>query len=317
MYFTAPATIANLSVGFDCLGLALNQPYEGLHVTRISTPGIYIDHIYGADISSDSNTNIVSVAAQSMLQKLSHPFGLRIQIYKQVNPGSGLGSSATSAVLGAYAVNYLANTPLSIQEVLASALDGEVLASGVRHADNVAAALWGGLCITQAQAPTTNEINVLHLPIPNWHIVVLYPHIQIQTATARQILPTQVDLTSAVSQVQSMAQFVHACHQKNDLHAAQALQDHLIEVHRIPLQAHFLDVRHHALNAGAIGGGISGSGPASFWICLNSTNAQKVEQEVTKVMQKYNYDYNVFHSQISTHGVQHHHHEIPAIFQLD
>ena len=246
----APATVANLTVGFDCLGLALERPLERLDLKRTDTPGVTIAAIHGCDgLPMDPTRNVSGKAAQSALQALGVAWGVELTIHKAVLPGSGIGSSAASAASAAFGVAALAGAELKPHELLPLALDGEQIASGARHADNVAPALFGGLCLC------TPDGRVDRLPAPDWHITVVHPQTAIKTAEARAVLPYHVPMQDALHQMAQLGHFVHCCHTGDAMEAAFALQDVLAEPHRLPLQPHYSAVQQAAMEAGARAGG--------------------------------------------------------------
>ena len=292
----APATVANLTVGFDCLGLALERPLERLDLRRTDTPGVTIKEIIGAELPMDPTKNVSSVAAQSVLKTLGVEWGVELTIHKAVLPGSGIGSSATSAASAAFGVAALAGAELKPHELLPLALDGEQIASGARHADNVAPALFGGLCLC------TPDGRIDHLPAPDWHLTVVHPQTVIKTAQARAVLPYHVPMKDALHQMAQLGHFVHCCHTGDSMEAAFALQDVLAEPHRIPLQPHYPDVKAAALQAGARAGGISGSGPSSYWISFDAQTAQSVGEAISNVFLLKGLDHHVHVGRIASRG---------------
>lgn len=292
----APATVANLTVGFDCLGLALERPLERLDLKRTDKPGVVIRDIFGANLPKEVEQNVSGMAAQSVLNTLGVEWGVELTIHKAVLPGSGIGSSAASAASAAFGVAALAGAELQPHEVLPMALDGEQVASGARHADNVAPALFGGLCLC------TPDGRIDHLPAPDWHLTVVHPQTVIKTAEARAVLPESIALKHALDQMAQLGHFVHCCHTGDSMEAAFALKDVLAEPHRIPIQPHFLDVQHAAIEAGARAGGISGSGPSSYWISFDNTTAMAIGQAISKVFLQQGMDHHVHVGRIASQG---------------
>ena len=292
----APATVANLTVGFDCLGLALERPLERLDLKRTDKPGVVIRDIFGADLPKEVEQNVSGMAAQSVLNTLGVEWGVELTIHKAVLPGSGIGSSAASAASAAFGVAALAGAELQPHEVLPMALDGEQVASGARHADNVAPALFGGLCLC------TPDGRIDHLPAPDWHLTVVHPQTVIKTAEARAVLPESIALKHALDQMAQLGHFVHCCHTGDAMEAAFALKDVLAEPHRIPIQPHFLEVQHAAIEAGARAGGISGSGPSSYWISFEDTTAMAIGQAISKVFLQQGMDHHVHVGRIANRG---------------
>ena len=293
----APATVANLTVGFDCLGLALERPLERLDLKRTDTPGVTIAAIHGCDgLPMDPTRNVSGKAAQSVLQALGVQWGVELTIHKAVLPGSGIGSSAASAASAAFGVAALAGADLKPHELLPLALDGEQIASDARHADNVAPALFGGLCLC------TPDGRVDHLPAPDWHITVVHPQTAIKTAEARAVLPYHVPMQDALHQMAQLGHFVHCCHTGDAMEAAFALQDVLAEHHRLPLQPHYSAVQQAAMEAGARAGGISGSGPSSYWISFDNTTAKAIGQAISQVFLQEGMGHHIHVGRIANRG---------------
>ncbi|MDG1051473.1 MAG: homoserine kinase [Planctomycetota bacterium] len=293
----APATVANLTVGFDCLGLALERPLERLELRRTTRPGVIIASIHGCDgLPMDPERNVSGRAAMSALEALGVDWGVELTIHKAVLPGSGIGSSAASAASAAFGVAALAGATLTSEQLLPLALDGEQVASGARHADNVAPALLGGLCLV------TPEGQVDHLPAPDWHLTVVHPQTVIETARARSVLPTQVALGDALGQMARLGHFVHCCHTRDAQAAALALEDVLAEPHRIPLQPHFRGIRQAAMDAGATAGGISGSGPSSYWVSLSASTARAVGEAVSAAFTSHGMEHHVHVGRVAERG---------------
>jgi len=292
----APATVANLTVGFDCLGLALERPLERLDLRRTDTPGVTIAAIHGADLPMQVDRNVSGMAARSVLDSLGVEWGVELTIHKTVLPGSGIGSSAASAASAAFGVAALAGADLRPDELLPLALDGEQVASGARHADNVAPALFGGLCLCLPDG------RVDTLATPDWHLTVVHPQVVIKTAEARAVLPEEVPMPDALHQMARLGHFVHCCHTGDALEAAIALEDVLAEPHRIPLQPHYAQVRQAALGAGARTGGISGSGPSTYWISFDADTAHAIGQAISGVFDSKGLDHHVHVGRIAQRG---------------
>lgn len=294
----APATVANLNVGFDALGCALSCPGERMIVRTTETPGeVGIRSVHGASLDLNADRNIASVAAKSLLQAMGNPCGLELELFKDIKPGSGIGSSAASASGAVVAVNELLNAGLRPEELLPFALDGEQLASGARHADNVAPALLGGLVLCPPEGAP------LSIPMPfDWHLVILHPQIEIRTADARGALPEMVPLSDAAAQSAWMGAFVAACHEGDSERALFSLEDLLVTPHRQGLIPHFEQMKQAALRAGARAGGISGSGPSTFWIAKDAQDAQSVRDSLEVCMTENAVPYHIHHAQISPQG---------------
>ena len=259
----APATIANLNVGFDGLGCALSAPGETITATwDPQGEGLTIAEIKGATgLSFNPAENVAGVAAQSLMKALAVRGGVTLKIDKQIMPGSGIGSSAASAAAAVVAIDGLFNAGLRPDELLTFALDGEALASGSRHADNVAPALMGGLVL----CPPEGRPRPLRVP-GDWAITVVHPQVTIKTSEARAVLPNMVPFRDAIQQARWFATFVSACADGDDETAGFALEDLLVTPHRSALIPGFEELRKLAFDQGARAGGIAGSGPSTFWL---------------------------------------------------
>ncbi len=269
----APATVANLGVGFDILGLAVAEPGDTIRAEWSDLPGVTIADITGdgGKLPRESAKNTACVAAQSALKMAGETRGVRLTIHKGLPSASGLGSSAASAVAGAVAVNALMGEPLSRGDLLPPSLDGEAVASGY-HPDNVAPCLFGG--ITLAVGLTADR--VYNLPVPaNMHLALVTPHIEVATALARAALPREIPLKQMVSQTAGVAELIHALYTGDLEHMAAAMErDCIIEPAREHLMPFLRNVRAAAKRAGALGMVISGAGPTLMALCDSQATAE-------------------------------------------
>lgn len=266
----APASIGNVGVGFDLLGLAIEGVGDTVEVVQREQAGVQLIEIRGDSIACDAGmlacdaaANTAGIAASAVWEAAGRKDGLALTLTKGAPLGSGMGSSAASAVAGAVAANALLATPLPQAELLDCALRGEAFASKAMHADNVAPSLLGGLVLCPVrQLPACRT-----LPVPEGLVSVLvHPHLRIDTAHSRAALPTSVPLPDAVEQMGLIAAFVHACHAQDVEWFGSALQDVLIEPHRQASIAGFQTVKSAAIDTGALACSISGSGPSVFAI---------------------------------------------------
>ncbi len=264
---------------------------------RVTRPGVHLVNGPNTNLPLEVEANVAGRAALSLLQSLGNPFGVEITVTKSIMPGSGIGSSAASAVAAVVGIDALAEAGMRRDELLPFALDGEEVASGARHADNVAPALMGGMTLIDPSG------KVCALPVPtSWHVVVLHPQVVIKTSEARAVLPREVLLKDAVNQAAWLGRLVHDLHSGNELEAMYALEDVLVGPHRAPLMPHWMECQKAAQNAGARAGGISGSGPSSFWTCRSADEAQEVARALGEVMTNVNLDHHVHVTQLSTQG---------------
>ncbi len=271
----APATIANLGVGFDIIGLALRKPGDTVRAEWSDQPGISIAAIEGDNGKLPRNPlkNTACVSARTVLETVGETRGVKLTIKKGLPLASGMGSSAASAVAGAVAVNALLGAPFSKAELLPACLDGEAMASGY-HADNVAPCLFGG--ITLIYGTDANEI--VQLPIPE-HLTfaLVTPDVEVPTAQARAVLPPTISLKQMVAQTAGAARLIDALY-RGDLEALGAAMesDIVIEAARAHLMPLLREIRAAAKAVGALGVAISGAGPTLCAVCEGESDAQRV-----------------------------------------
>ena len=259
----APASVGNVAIGFDILGFAVDALGDRVTATRRATPGVVIRGVSGVagPLPLDPNRNTAGRAVLAMLEALQLDFGVEMQIDKGIALGSGLGGSAASAVAAVVAANALLNEPCSRLELLKFAMQGEKVASGSLHVDNIAASLFGGLVLTVG----IDQPRVKQIPIPaGVRAVIVHPHMFLSTKQARALLKGSVELSDFVWQTANLAGFISGCY-TDDLDMIRAsFEDVVIEKQRQALIPGFADVRRDALAAGALGCSISGAGPALF-----------------------------------------------------
>jgi homoserine kinase len=262
----APASMANLGVGFDILGLALGEPGDRVIAEKSDTPGVTIHDIFGdgGKLPRAADKNTASVAAQSILKAIDAPHGVSLTILKDLPLASGLGSSAASAVAAAVAVNALFGSPLARHDLLPACLDGEALVSGY-HADNVAPCLFGGITLISG----TNFHQIRQLPSPeNLHLALVTPNVAVPTAEARAVLPQMVPLKAMIAQTSAIAQLIDALYRADIQAIGEIVEyDSIIEPARAHLMPLLHEVRVVAKRAGAYGLTISGAGPTLCAFC--------------------------------------------------
>jgi homoserine kinase len=281
----APASIANLGPGFDALGVALEGLGDVVQARRTERPGVALVEMTGEkdNIPTDPAKNCAGRAAESVLKQLkgkaAKEAGLEMKLHKGLPQGSGLGSSAASAVGGAVAAHLLFGSALGSNTLLEAALEGEVLASGSRHADNLAASLLGGFTIVRSHAP----LDVIRLELPSaMRFVVVLPGMEIETRFARSVLPEMISLKDAKSTAALVAAVAHG----NLADFGRAVDDQVVEPVRSKLIPGFADVKRAALEAGAHGCSISGAGPALFAVA-NSDTAERVALAMHAAFQRH------------------------------
>lgn len=277
----APASVANVVCGFDVMGFAVNAPGDEVILRRSKTPGVHLIAIHGDDgkLPMDPQKNTVSASVMNLLEAVDEKgVGIGIELFKKMPVGSGLGSSAASTVAGLFAVNTLLGEPLSKQELLPFAMEGERLACGQGHADNVAPALLGGFVLIRSYEPL--DVIRLHNP-PELVCSLIHPHIEIQTRDARRIIKKNVPLEDAVVQWGNIAGLVAGLCREDYSLISRSMQDVIIEPIRAMLIPDFYRLKAVALEAGALGFGISGSGPSLFALSRSEEAAQEIARKVS------------------------------------
>lgn len=297
----APATVANVSCGFDTLGLALENKGDEMVFTKRDDNQLVITKIEGANLPYNIDENLVGTVINAMLKETGTSLGLDIEIYKGFKPGSGLGSSAASAAGTAYAVNELLGKPFNKTELVKFAMLGEEKACGTPIADNVSAALFGGFVLIRSLEP----LEVLSLPVPDdLYITALHPQIEIKTEDARNVLPKDIPLKNAITQWSNVGGLISGLHTNNYELISRSIQDVIVEPYRKKLIPHFDSVKKSAIFSGALGAGISGAGPTIFALSKGEHIAKAVEKAMTVVYSKSDIDFYTFISPINTKGTK-------------
>ena len=271
----ATGSVANVSCGFDCIGYAIAKPADTLTIKTKDSPGVDIT-LSGSKadtIPAAAKYNTAGKAILSLLNSLGIDQGFNVHIEKGVPPSSGLGSSAASAAAAVVGVNELLGNPLKLEELLVHGMAGEAVASGEFHADNIAPALFGGIILIRSYDP----LDILQLPVPeNLFSTVVLPDFVINTRDARKIMPNRVPLKSAVEQAGNLAGFTHGLHNADFNLLGRSMVDLFAEPVRAELIPGYHLVQKASMGAGAIGCGISGSGPALFALSDSEEKAKKV-----------------------------------------
>ncbi len=298
----APATIANVSCGFDILGLALDTVGDEMIIRKTAKKGLVITKIEGEKLSFNPKENVVGAAGFAFLEALKKTsVGFEIEIYKKIKPGSGIGSSAASAAGTVFAMNTLLNNPFNLTQLVQFAMEGERLACGSAIADNVSAALYGGFTLVRSYKPL--DIVSIHTP-SQLYATVIHPQIEVKTEAARKILCDTVPLKTAVKQWGNVGGLISGLYTEDYSLISRSLEDYIVEPLRATLIPGFDDVKECALKAGALGCGISGSGPSIFALSKGEDKAQNVAQAMKKVYKNIGIDFNIYVSKINTQGVK-------------
>ena len=296
----SPATVANVSCGFDALGFALNAIGDEMILRRTKSKGVTIGKIEGAKLTYDIKKNVASVVALTMLNTTKSNFGIDIQLFKKVKPGSGLGSSASSAAGAAFAVNELMGKPFSKLDLTEFARIGEKVACDSPIADNVAAVIYGGFILVKSYHP----LEIVKLPVPNELMVtVIHPQIEIRTEDARNVLNPSIHIADSVKQSANLAGLISALYTDDYQLLSRSLVDVIAEPYRKKLIPLFDEVKNASIEVGALGVGISGSGPSIFALSIGKIMAKKVAETMKIVYQKSKIDFNVYTSAINNEGI--------------
>ncbi|MBN8789770.1 MAG: homoserine kinase [Terrimonas sp.] len=296
----APGTVANMVCGFDVLGLALNEPYDVMTVKLIDEPTVVIHNVDSYNLPTDPTRNVAGVALLEMIEKLDRKTGFDITIEKRIKPGSGVGSSAASSAGAVVAANHLLGNIFNNDDLVQMAMFGEKLASGVKHADNIAPCIFGGVTLIRSILP----LDIISVPSPLLYVTVVHPQIEVRTEDARQILKKQILLKDAIKQWGNIAGLVAGL-MKNDYDLiSRSLEDVLIEPVRSILIPAFAEVKAKCLEAGALGGGISGSGPSIFMLSKDEATALVVENAMKEVYTATGIAYHTYVTTINPQGVK-------------
>jgi homoserine kinase len=296
----APATVANLVCGFDILGLAIQHPQDLMEMELVDTPGIHIVHADDYGLPTAPEQNVAGAALLALGEAYGKPLGLHLTINKQIKPGSGLGSSAASAAGAVAGANHLLGHPFGKEQLVQFAMHGEKLASGVKHADNITPCLYGGVTLIRSIHP----LDIVQLRYPHLHVTVVHPQIEVRTSDARQILRKEVLLKDAIRQWGNIAGLVAGFEQGDYGLIGRSLEDVIIEPVRSILIPGFDEVKQRCTAAGALGGGISGSGPSIFMLSKEVDTANEVGAIMQEIYSGLNVDHKIYVTTLNQTGVK-------------
>ncbi len=296
-----PATIANISCGFDVLGVALDSVGDEMVVRKVDEKGIRITKLEGQDLPLETEKNVAGVAGLALLEQSDYTGGFEIEIYKKIKAGSGIGSSAASSTGAVWAMNELLGRPFSTLDLVKFSMEGERLASGVAHADNVAPALFGGFTLVRNYEPL--DIIPIHSPA-ELYATVIHPQIEVKTSDSRKILKTKITLADGIKQWGNVGGLVAGLFTEDYDLIGRSLVDHIVEPIRSILIPGFDGVKTAAIETGALGCGISGSGPSIFAFSKGEVTAKKVAEAMKEVYQNIGIDYDVHVSRINPTGIK-------------
>tara|TARA_R110000744_G_scaffold2530_4_gene10060 strand:- start:3248 stop:4174 length:927 start_codon:yes stop_codon:yes gene_type:complete len=296
-----PATVANVSCGFDVLGVALDSVGDEMVIRKVPQKGIKITKLTGQDLPKETLNNVAGVAGNAFLLASDYDGGFEIEINKKIKPGSGIGSSAASSAGAVWAMNHLLGYPFSKTELVKFAMEGERLASDVAHADNVAPALFGGFTLVRSYSP----LDIISIPAPTeLYVTIIHPQIEIKTSDSRKILKTTISMETGIKQWGNVGGLVAGLFKEDYELIGRSLEDHIVEPIRSILIPGFDEVKKVSIEVGALGSGISGSGPSIFAFSKGNETALKVGNAMKSVYDKIGIAYEIHVSKINMEGVK-------------
>ena len=297
----APATVANVGCAFDVLGFAVQAPGDELILKKNNLNKLVIKEISGdgGRLSKDPFNNTCSVSINKMLRQIGSDQGFDVYLHKKMPLGSGLGSSAASTVAGVYAANLLLESPFKTEELLPFAMEGERLACGAAHADNVGPCLLGGFVLISSYNPLT----IRKIPVPpGLQAVVVHPRIEVGTRDARDVLRQKVTLKQAAEQWGKVGGLISGLYTSDFELIGASLDDVIVEPVRSVLIPGFYNVKQAALENGALGCSISGSGPSVFALVSPETDVEKIGNAMQKAFHQIGIEASVYTSLVNENG---------------
>ena len=297
----APASIANLSCGYDILGVCLDNIGDEITVRKTKKKGVVIKKVSGQKLSTDISLNVAGVSATALLNETKVNCGFEIEIHKGIKPGSGIGSSAASSAGSVFAINKLIGEPYTNKELIKFAMCGEMAASGSKHADNVAAVLLGGF--TFVKNSTENDYFKLNTPI-EIAFTVIHPKIELKTKDSRAVVKDKVSMKNMIEQSANLGAFISGLYTEDYELIGRSIKDVIIEPLRSVLIPKFEEIKLVSINSGALGCGISGSGPSVFAMSKGVTTAKNVGNAMKKIYDKLDLDYDVHISCVNDIGIK-------------
>jgi homoserine kinase len=309
----SPATVANMVCGFDILGFAVENPYDEMEMRLVPraagqsiVDAIKIINIDDYNLPTETEKNVAGAALIALIEEYeekqmgSIPLAFEVKINKLIKPGSGVGSSAASSAGAVVGANHLLNNIFSKDDLVRFAMNGEKVASGVKHADNIAPCIFGGVTLVRSIFP----LEIIALPSPSLHVTIVHPQIEVRTADARSILRQNVQLKDAIKQWGNIAGLVAGLMKGDYDLIGRSLEDVIIEPVRSILIPGFDELKKACIAAGALGGGISGSGPSIFFLSKEKEIAVKVEDDMKELYTRLGLAHHTYVTSINQSGVQ-------------
>jgi homoserine kinase len=296
-----PATIANISCGFDVLGMCLEAIGDEMIIRKSAIKGIRITKIVGADLPLETSKNVAGVAALALLEAIDYQFGFEIEIYKKISAGSGIGSSAASAAGAVFGINELLGNPFTRKELVEFAMKGEAIASGSEHADNVAPAILGGITLIRCSKP----LDIIKIESPSeLYATVIHPQIELKTSEMRAVLQPMIPLKNAITQWGNLGGLIAGFYTSDYELIGRSLNDVIVEPLRGPFIPKFDLIKKTALENGALGSGISGSGPSIFALSKGIETANRIAEAMSVVYKEINLPFEIHISRVNPEGIK-------------
>ena len=298
----APASIANMGCGFDIMGMALDEVGDILEISADDEgDGISISNMTDVPIPGDIELNVITPVIRKFMEMTGNKAAVDVKILRKIYPGSGIGSSAASSAAAAFGINELFGCPLSEEDVVVCAMEGENLASGGYHADNAAPAVMGGIVLIRGY----NPLDVIKLPVPgNFHCAVIHPRIVVSTKEAREIMPRKIDMHAAVSQWGNVGGLVAGLYSGNIGLIGRSMKDAVAEPYRKQFIPGFDELREKLTAAGALALNIAGSGPSVFALADSAEKARKAEKILREHFDSRGIGYESFVAKVSNKGAK-------------
>ncbi|MEO9485419.1 MAG: homoserine kinase [Ekhidna sp.] len=295
----APASIANVGCGYDTFGFAVDSIGEELELSKRTDSKLVIAQVEGADLSKDADKNVATIAIKALLSALEIDQGFDISIRKFFKPGSGLGSSASSAAGAVFAVNELLDKPFSKKELIPFALEGEAFASKCYHADNVAPSLLGGFQVIRSYDPL--DLFDIKAEI-DLQVLVIFPQVQIKTAESKKLLPSKIPISLARDQWGNVAGLIHALYAKDYNLLNRSISDFIAEPVRSGFIPFYDEVKRTVSEAGAVGFNISGSGPSMFALFKSEAEIETAIDGIESLYLDSDFDFSLYRTSIDFQG---------------
>lgn len=297
----APATVANVGCGFDAMGFAFEGVGDEIEMWYSGNDHISYINESGVMLPEDSELNLMTPALRAIMDSIGERKGVVVKLVKKILPGSGIGSSAASAAAAVFAYNELSGSNFTTDQLITFALEGECMASGSKHADNVAPALMGGIVLVRDY----NPIDTIHLkPARDIYCAVVHPHIEVKTIDSRAALQPSLPLNIAVRQWANVGSMVASILIGDFQLMSRSLKDLVAEPYRKKFIPDYDTLKSKIMEAGAIGSNISGSGPSVFALCEDAESAKRVSEIMLKHFIDLTIECDSYSSKISEQGTR-------------